>query len=59
MAPPVAAPAPAAQAVRRTPPATYHYVLADPPPVQKSAFAQWWEKFRRSAFGIPRPAAGS
>jgi len=47
------------QPVRRTTPNTYRYVLADPPPVQKSAVAQWWEKFRRSAFGIPRPAAGS
>jgi len=43
---------------RRT--VTHHqYVLTDPKPVPKSAFALWWEKFRRSAFGIPRPAPES
>jgi hypothetical protein len=45
--------------MRRAMSPSYRYVLADPPPVQKSAVALWWEKFRRSAFGIPRPAAGS
>ena len=53
------APAPQLQPVRRAMSPNYRYVLAEPPPVQKSAVAHWWEKFRRSAFGIPRPAPES
>ena len=49
----------AAQPVRRVPVSNHQYLLTDPVPVPKSAFAQWWEKFRRSAFGIPRPAPES
>jgi putative secretion ATPase (PEP-CTERM system associated) len=45
--------------VRRTTPAPNHYVLFGPEPAPKSALAAWWERFRRSAFGIPRPAPES
>ncbi len=43
-------------AVRRHSPT--HYLLTDPKKTQ-SAFADWWLRFRRVAFGIPRPASES
>jgi putative secretion ATPase (PEP-CTERM system associated) len=45
--------------VRRTAPAPNHYVLFGPEPAPRSAFAEWWARLRRSAFGIPRPAPES
>ena len=53
--PPVMARATAAQP--RPSAAGHRYVLSDPPP--KSPLAAWWERFRRSALGIPRPASES
>lgn len=52
-------PTPVLAPMRRAVSATHKYLLIAPEPAPKSAFASWWEKFRRSAFGIPRPAPES
>jgi hypothetical protein len=57
-----AAPPPVDVPIRRaTPPpaAAPSYVLFGPEPPPKSAFAAWWARFRRTAFGIARPAPES
>jgi hypothetical protein len=62
--PPPRAAAPAIDVpIRRTaptaPPPAHSYVLFGPEPAPKSAFAAWWARFRRTAFGIARPAPES
>jgi len=60
--PPVRAAAPAIDVPIRhaaPAPAPAHYVLFGPEPAPKSAFAAWWARFRRTAFGIARPAPES
>jgi general secretion pathway protein A len=59
-APPSTAPSPVARSapfapVRRMSP--NHYILSEPPP--RKTLTSWWARFRRSAFGIPRPAPES
>lgn len=63
--PPAVAPPAVARAAVRTPDrapvyrhSPTHYLLTDPKKPQ-SAFADWWLRFRRVAFGIPRPAPES
>jgi len=51
--------APVVPPVRRATPPPNHYILSPAPPARKSPFALWWERFRRTAFGIPRPASES